>query len=106
MLVDEVGKFAAAEAARGNIGTRFIPQAVAWLNQQRWADHAAVAALAELAGPEIQIEAAVQMFKIGRWSRHAGPEPGMTGCRARPELLAKYGLDPDGRKLPALIAQA
>jgi hypothetical protein len=71
-----------------------------WLNQQRWADHAAVAALVELATPEIQIEAAVQMFaKIGRWSRHAGPEPGMNGCRASPELLAQYGLSPDGRKL-------
>jgi hypothetical protein len=69
-------------------------------NQQRWSDHAAVAALAELASPEIQIEAAVQMFvRLGRWSRHAGPEPGMIGCRASPELLAQYGVAPDGRKL-------
>jgi hypothetical protein len=29
------------ESRRGNIGTRFIPQAVTWLSQQRWADHAA-----------------------------------------------------------------
>jgi hypothetical protein len=35
MLVDEVGKFGAAEAGRGNVGTRFIPQTVTWLNQQR-----------------------------------------------------------------------
>jgi hypothetical protein len=28
--------------------------------------------------------------KFGRWSRHAGPEPGMTGCRASPELLVRY----------------
>ena len=29
------------ESRRGNIGTRFIPQAVTWLSQQRWTDHAA-----------------------------------------------------------------
>jgi len=48
MLIDEIGKFAVAEAGRSNIGTRFILQAMTWLNQQRWADHAAIAALAEL----------------------------------------------------------
>lgn len=36
-------RLAADEGARGNIGTRFIPQAVTWLNQQRWDDHAATA---------------------------------------------------------------
>jgi hypothetical protein len=72
-----------------------------WLNQQRWADHAAIAALVQLAGPELPIEEAVKSFaRIGHWSRHAGPEPGMTGCRASPELLSKHGLAPDGRKLP------
>ena len=84
----------------GVVPATFIPRAGTWLNLQRWSDHAAVAALAELAGPEIQIEQAVQMFaKFGKWSRHAGPEPGMLGCRASPELLGKYGLGPDGRKL-------
>ncbi len=29
------------ESRRGNIGTRFVAQAVTWLNQQRWSDHAA-----------------------------------------------------------------
>ena len=100
-MIAAVKKLAQDEAARGNIGTRFIPQAVTWLNQQRWSDHAAVAALIELAGGQVPIEQAVQMFAtFGKWSRHAGPEPGMTGCRASPELLAKYGIGPDGRKLP------
>lgn len=45
MLIAEAKKLADAESARGNIGTRFIPQAVTWLNQQRWSDHAAVAFL-------------------------------------------------------------
>lgn len=31
------------ESRRGKIGTQFIPQAMTWLNQQRWSDHAATA---------------------------------------------------------------
>jgi hypothetical protein len=100
MLIDEVKKFAAAESARGNVGTRFIPQAVTWLSQQRWADHAAVAFVLDQASNELPIEQAVKFYAKTRvWSRHAGPEPGMTGCRASPELLAIHGLAPDGRKL-------
>jgi hypothetical protein len=29
----------------------------------------------------------------GYWSRYAGPAPGMTGCRAPAETLAKHGVD-------------
>ncbi|MBR1236860.1 hypothetical protein [Bradyrhizobium sp. AUGA SZCCT0182] len=81
-------------------GTRFIPQAITWLNQQRWSDHAAVAYLAEAAGIDLHIESAVKMFaKMRVWSKHVGPEPGQVGCKAPAELLAKYGLAPDGAKL-------
>lgn len=101
MLIAEAKKLAIDEGKRGNIGTRFIPQVATWLNQQRWSDHAAVSALADLSGAEFPMETAVQMFaKIGYWSRHAGPSPGDPGCRASPELLAQYGLDPYGRKFP------
>lgn len=46
-------------------------------------------------------EDALKMFsKTGLWSRHAPcPEPGHTGCTVPPELFAKYGLLPDGRKM-------
>lgn len=37
-------------------------------------------------------EFAIKLFRDGgRWNHHYGPEPGMPGCRASPELLAKYG---------------
>ena len=49
MLIDEARALCEAERKRGNIGTRFIPQAVTWLNQQRWSDHAAVAMVQLLA---------------------------------------------------------
>lgn len=29
----------------------------------------------------------------GPWSRYAGPEPGLSGCKAPRETLAKYGID-------------
>jgi hypothetical protein len=36
----------------------------------------------------------IAMFvRTGVWSRYAGPEPGMLGCRAPLELLAKHGID-------------
>lgn len=102
-MISEVKKLAQMETTRGNIGTRFIPQAITWLNQQRWADHAAIAFLAEQASVELHIEKAVQMFaKMGFWSKHAGPEPGQSGCKASPELLAKYGIRADGRKLQTM----
>jgi hypothetical protein len=99
MLIEAVKKLARDESAKGNIGTRFIPQAMTWLSQQRWSDHAAIAFLTQDdCGKEFKIEEAVKMFAKNRhWSRFAGPEPGMSGCRASPELLAEFGLKPDGR---------
>jgi hypothetical protein len=47
VMIQAAKQLAADEAKRGNIGTRFIPQAVTWLNQQRWADHAASAFAAD-----------------------------------------------------------
>ncbi|WP_342711525.1 hypothetical protein AAFG13_06695 [Bradyrhizobium sp. B124] len=108
MLIAAARKLAADESARGNVGTRFIPQACTWLNQQRWSDHAAVFALQTIGGEaahEIAIEDAVRMFaRNGFWSRHAGPAPGLTGCRASAELLAKHGLTIDGRRLEVVAA--
>lgn len=101
MLIDAIRQYAIDKVDK--IGTEFIPMASTWLNQQRWTDHAAVAALQALGGEAAQfpIEDAVKMFaKGGYWSRHAGPAPGLIGCKASPDLLAKYGLLPDGRKMP------
>ncbi|MGJ4928132.1 hypothetical protein ACQR1I_16625 [Bradyrhizobium sp. HKCCYLS2038] len=107
-VINAARKLGADEAARGNIGTRFIPQAMTWLNQQRWNDHAAVAAAPPSAADEAaQLEDAVRMFaRSGRWSRWAGPEPGMTGCRASAELLARHGLSAEGQKLSGASAAA
>jgi len=107
VMIDAAKKLASDEAARGNIGSRFIPMASTWLNQQRWSDHAEVAAAEPAPGDgiEAQLEGAVRMYaKNGFWSRWAGPAPGMTGCRASAELLAKHGLDIAGRRVTVAAA--
>lgn len=49
----------------------------------------------ERAAAVIDWDSTVKMFaRQGVWSRHAGPEPGMTGCRAPADVLAKYEIDP------------
>lgn len=48
----------------------------------------------ERAAAPIDWDAVISMFaRGGHWSRYAGPEPGMGGCRAPPDLLAKHGID-------------
>ena len=48
----------------------------------------------------IDMEKVVSMWvKTGVWSKYAGPEPGLGGCRASAELLAKHGLDERGVKI-------
>jgi hypothetical protein len=105
LLIDEARTFAAQESARGNTGTRFIPMAVTWLNQERFSDIAAIGFLtAAQQSPALQLETAVKFYARTRvWSRHAGPAPGEPGCRAPPELLVRYGLGVDGRRVEGVV---
>lgn len=49
---------------------------------------------------KISLDDAMKLFaRTGRWSKYAPcPEPGHSGCTVPPEMFAKYGLLPDGRK--------
>jgi 5-methylcytosine-specific restriction endonuclease McrA len=48
----------------------------------------------ERATAPIDWDGVISMFaRGGHWSRYAGPEPGMGGCRAPLDLLAKHGID-------------
>lgn len=83
----------ACERNREKIGTEFIPQAIKWLRDRRWEDYTDAPDVPS--GPAIPNEDAVKFFKaVGRWHRDYGPEPGQVGCRADPELLAKFGYPP------------
>ncbi|MET4184944.1 hypothetical protein ABIB94_007073 [Bradyrhizobium sp. JR7.2] len=95
MMIAAVKRMATEQAR--DVGTRFIPQAITWLNQQRWSDHAAVAFSASAIPDKIALEDAVSIFaKTGQWSRHA---PVADISQAPAELLAKHGISPDGRRL-------
>jgi hypothetical protein len=48
IMIRAAAELAREEGARGNAGTKFIPQAMTWLNQQRFTDYAAAAAALEL----------------------------------------------------------
>jgi hypothetical protein len=75
------------------IGTEFIPQAIKWLRDRRWEDYQDDHDPPN--GPLIPDDAAFEFFKkFKRWHRDYGPEPGKPGCRASPEVLAKYGYEP------------
>lgn len=47
VMIAGAKQLAVEEARRGKIGTPYVAQAVTWLNQQRWADHAATAFAAD-----------------------------------------------------------
>jgi hypothetical protein len=90
IMITAAVALAREEGARGNIGTKFIPQAITWLNQQRFQDYAA----ASFDGDELNWDAVLSDFKkSGRWSRFAGPDLESPACRAPNDLLEKYGLE-------------
>ena len=47
----------------------------------------------ERASAKVDMDKVAKMFKeTGVWSKYAGPEPGMIGCRCPPEILTKHGI--------------
>lgn len=91
VMIRAAGKLAREEGARGNVGTKFIPQALTWLNQQRFHDYAATA----FDGPqETDWDAICVTYKrLKIWSKHApGNSPDSSSCLCPPEILAKHGI--------------
>jgi hypothetical protein len=101
--LDEIIAGAKRLATDKNVGTRFIPMAQTWPFQERWKDNqpslqspSSVVHLSVV--PKMSMEEAVAQFaKVPVWSRYA---PVSDPSQAPPELMAKYGMLPDGRKLP------
>jgi hypothetical protein len=94
MMIAAVRRMALDQAR--DVGTRFIPQAITWLSEQRWMDHAATAFSVSAIPDKIPLEDAVRQYaKTGHWSRHA---PVSDVSQAPAEVLAKHGLMPDGRR--------
>lgn len=83
-------KFAREEAARGTVGTRFIPHAVTWLNQHRFAETEPVYAVKPIEMNWDQICDSYIRFK--RWSKWAGPDPESPACRCPKDVLVRHGI--------------
>lgn len=86
------GAKAHALAEPEKVGTQYIPQAVKWLRDRRWEDYLSSAAPSST---EINWDQVLTSFtQFGHWSRFAGPAPDSLACRAPPEMLRKYGMEP------------
>lgn len=85
-----------AQTLYAKIGTEFIPKPEKWLASEDFVD-IAVASFQPAIPDKISLDDAVRIYaRGGQWSRHA---PLADVSQAPPELLAKYGLSPDGRRM-------
>jgi hypothetical protein len=92
VMINAALALAREESARGNIGTKFIPQAITWLNQQRFQDYAVGAFDAR--DDDLNWDQVLTSFKkFGHWSPQAGPDLSSPACRAPRAMLEKYGLE-------------
>lgn len=89
--------FAAEWRSQPKDRLRYVPQAVTWLNQERWGDAGpARAAAAEPARNEPLERHKLEMFRSrGTWPIGWGPRPGEAGCTSPEHLLAEYGFTPE-----------
>jgi hypothetical protein len=79
------------EASRGNIGSKFVPQAITWLNQQRFQDQA-VSSFEEDT-QALDWDSVIKFYKkTGVWSKWAGNDPSSPACEAPRDLLEKHGI--------------
>lgn len=91
IMIEAAKSLAREESARGNIGSKFVPQAITWLNQQRFQDHAAIS----FEDPQrVDWDAICVSYKrTGIWSKHApGNDPESPSCQCPHEILAKHGI--------------
>ena len=99
VIVAGLKGFAAETAANKTAGTRFIPHAARWLRDRSWEDYPAKTS--DQVEEKLTMEKAIEQFKTtGHWSRYA---PVSDIFDAPHDLLASYGLLPDGRKMPTIM---
>lgn len=79
-----------AEQDKRIIGTPFIPMAVTWLNQQRFADMGTVKTFGVAPLDWEAVCLTYRKFKL--WSKWAGPDPDSPACRCPADILIKHGL--------------
>lgn len=93
IIIAAARALALEEGKLGNVGTKFIPKAINWLNQQSFQDYAAVSFSSSSEPAEINWDGVLSFYKkTGVWTRDVGPDPDSIACRAPRDLLEKYGI--------------
>lgn len=108
LIIAGARRYAAKAREKGQAGTQYIAHALKWLNDQRWADIAAVSYVAAERAEQSpkDWDAAVKRWISNEslWPRWAGSSPGSTACRCPAEILIANGIDPDsGAKISRLV---
>lgn len=90
-----LGMVRKAKADKRPEAGRFIPQAVTWLNQERWRDTPPEGPqVADPAQADGRYRSMVETFRKTRsWPMAWGPAPGQAGCRIPGHILAEFGYD-------------
>ncbi len=108
-MIDAAKQLAIDEQRRGNVGTRFIPQAVTWLNGQRWIDHAA-----EVLDKKFEDDGLIEVIEddaLSAWDAYSRAKNGKTfprNARGGWRFPSKYppGYQPQtGEASPPVIPQ-
>lgn len=97
MIIRGARQLAVEMHATKQIGSRFVPQAITWLNQQRYADMEGYTRANNPEGERVAEEkfweqVLTSYTKFGLWSKWAGPSPDSLSCRCPRELLLKHGI--------------
>jgi hypothetical protein len=98
MIIAGARQFATKSREQGQERTRFIPHALKWLSEQRWADIAAVSYLANEPVDPAKINwlfNARFWLDNERWPRGVGGVPGSSTCKCPDEILIAAGIDPE-----------
>lgn len=93
IIIAAARALALEEGKLGNVGTKFIPKAINWLNQQSFQDYAAVSFSSSSEPAPVDWDGVLSFYKkTGVWTRDVGPDPDSIACRAPRDLLEKYGI--------------
>jgi hypothetical protein len=107
IIIAGAKRYAEKSREKGSAGTQYIAHALKWLNEQRWADIAAVSYLAtERAAEPSNWALTVKLWLQdgSRWPRGVGGVPGSSTCRCPPDVLISAGVDPEsGKQISKLV---
>lgn len=106
-MIRAATELAREEGARGNIGTKFIPQAITWLNQQRFQDYAAASFASSVDDGLIEVLGEDELAAWDSYARAQGgksyPRNSRGGWRFPSRWPPGYGVAETEQVKPAFV---